>query len=70
MEQYRVEVYNINTFETIENLIVEFSRINELKEFMTKQIHNYKEPYYNISYIVTNPNVKELNKWTNVNVKK
>ena len=53
MEQYRVEVYNINTFETIGNLIVEFSSLNEVKEFMSKQIHNYKEPYYNLSYIFT-----------------
>ena len=62
MEKYQIEVYNVNTFETIEKLIVEFSSIYEIKDYMNKEIHNYKEPYYNLSYIVTNPNVKDLNK--------
>ena len=61
MAQYQIEVYNLNTFETIEKLIVEFSSIYELKDYMNKEIYNYKEPYYNLSYFFTTAHVKEHN---------
>ena len=53
MEEYQIEVYNINTFETIDKFIAEFSSIYELRDYMNEEIHNYKEPYYNLSYIFT-----------------
>lgn len=59
MKEYVVEVYNVNTFETIDTFIAEFSSIYEIKEFMNNEIHNYKEPYYNLSYIFTSAHIKE-----------
>lgn len=64
MKEYQVDVYNINTFETIDTFIAEFTSIYELKDYMNNEIHNYKEPYYNISYFFTTADVKEK-QWTN-----
>lgn len=52
MKEYQVDVYNVNTFETIDTFIAEFPSIYELKDYMNNEIHNYKEPYYNISYFL------------------
>ena len=60
MKEYLVEVYNINTFETIDTFIAEFSSIYEVKDYMNNEIYNYKEPYYNISYFFTTAHIKEI----------
>lgn len=66
MKEYQVDVYNINTFETIDTFIAEFPSIYELKDYMNNEIHNYKEPYHNISYFFTAAHVKEWITWKNL----
>ena len=50
MKEYHVEVYNINTGDIIDDFIGEFQSINELREFMNNEIHNYSESYLNLHY--------------------
>lgn len=47
MEEYSVKVYNEITKEIIDEFVLEFENINELYEFMSNELHNYDEEYYN-----------------------
>lgn len=59
MKEYQVVVYNIKTYKTIDTFIAEFSSIYEVIDYMNSEIHNYKEPYYKLSYFFTSANIKE-----------
>lgn len=50
MKEYKIDVYNVNTGEVIDTFIAEFSSVNELKEFMNNEIHNYSESYLKLHY--------------------
>lgn len=50
MEEYQVDVYNINTGEIIDIFIAEFESINELREFMDIELYNYNVSYLNLHY--------------------
>lgn len=50
MQEYQVYVYNINTGKIIDIFIGEFESINELREFMDIELHNYSESYLNLHY--------------------
>lgn len=50
MKEYEIQVYNINTGEVIDVFIAEFSSVNELKEFMASELHNYNESYLYLNY--------------------
>lgn len=51
MKEYQIDVFNINTGEKIDTFISEFSSVDELKDFMDIELHNYNEPYFNLNYI-------------------
>lgn len=50
MKEYKVDVYNINTGEVIDTFIGSFPTVNELKEFMDSEVHNYNESYIKLHY--------------------
>ena len=65
MKEYKVYVYNINTGEVIDAFIAEFSSVNDLKEFMDSDIHNYSESYIYLHYyfyIIQRSNINEQTK--------
>ena len=43
MIEYKINVYNVNTGKIIDTFIGEFSSVDELKEFMDNELHNYRE---------------------------
>lgn len=51
MKQYHVEVYNINTLETIDDFTSTFENYNQLSEFMDNiQLHNYDDDYFDLDW--------------------
>ena len=48
MKEYTINVYNANTLETIDTFIREFQSVDELRDFMDSELHNYNEPYLKI----------------------
>ena len=50
MKEYQVDVYNVYTGKIIDTFIGEFSSVNELREFMDSELHNYNEPYLKLHY--------------------
>lgn len=50
MRQYQVDVYNINTGEIIDTFIEGFPSVDELREFMDIELHNYSESYLKLHY--------------------
>ena len=52
MKEYTINVYNVNTLETIDTFVAEFENVTELCEFMDTELHNYNEKYTNLDYKV------------------
>ena len=52
MKEYTINVYNVNTLETIDTFIAEFENVTDLCEFMDSELHNYNEKYTNLDYKV------------------
>ena len=50
MKEYQVDVYNVNTGKIIDIFIGEFSSVDELRDFMDSELHNYNEPYLKLHY--------------------
>ena len=50
MKEYTINVYNVNTDIIIDTFIGEFTSVDELKEFMDSELHNYNEPYLKLHY--------------------
>ena len=51
MKKYHVEVYNINTLETIDDFTASFNNNYELTEYMNNiQLHNYNIDYYYLDW--------------------
>ena len=50
MKEYNISVFNLNTLETLDEFIAEFETVNELREFMDNELHNYSENYTNLDY--------------------
>ena len=54
MKQYHVEVYNINTLETVDEFTATFEDLNQLKEFMDNmQLHDYDDDYFDLDWACT-----------------
>ena len=53
MQEYTINVYNVNTLETIDTFVAEFSSVDELRDFMDSELHNYNEPYLKLHYHFT-----------------
>ena len=53
MKEYQVVVYNVNTGKIIDTFIGEFSSVDELREFMDNELHNYNESYLKLHYHFT-----------------
>ena len=53
MKEYQVDVYNVNTGKIIDTFIGEFSSVDELRDFMDSELHNYNEPYLKLHYHFT-----------------
>lgn len=54
MKQYHVEVYNINTLETVDEFTSSFENFNQLKEFMDNmQLHEYDYDYFDLDWAYT-----------------
>ena len=43
MKEYTINVYNVNTLETIDTFVAKFENVTELCEFMDTELHNYNE---------------------------
>ena len=52
MKEYTINVYNVNTLETIDTFEAEFENVTDLCEFMDTELHNYNEKYTNLDYKV------------------
>ena len=52
MKEYTINVYNVNTLETIDTFVAVFESVGDLCEFMDTELHNYNEKYTNIDYKV------------------
>ena len=52
MKEYTINVYNVNTLETIDTFIAEFENVTDLSDFMDTELHNYKEKYTDLDYKV------------------
>ena len=50
MKEYTITVYDVNTDIIIDIFIGEFSSVDELREFMDSELHNYNEPYLKLHY--------------------
>lgn len=53
MEEYQIDVYNVNTGEIIDTFFVDFTTVDELRNFMDNELHNYNEPYFKLHYDIT-----------------
>ena len=52
MKEYTINVYNVNTLETIDTFVAEFENVTDLSDFMEEELHNYNEKYTNLDYKV------------------
>ena len=52
MKEYTINIYNVNTLETIDTFVAEFENVTDLCEFMDTELHNYNEKYTNLDYKV------------------
>ena len=52
MKEYTINVYNVNTLETVDTFVAEFENVTDLCEFMGTELHNYNEKYTNLDYKV------------------
>ena len=53
MKEYTITVYDVNTDIVIDIFIAEFTSVDELREFMDSELHNYNEPYLKLHYHFT-----------------
>ena len=53
MKEYIITVYDVNTDIIIDIFIGEFQSVDELREFMDCELHNYNEPYLKLHYSFT-----------------
>ena len=53
MKEYQVDVYNVYTGKIIDTFIGEFQSVDELRDFMDSELHNYNEPYLKLHYHFT-----------------
>ena len=53
MKEYTINVYNVNTLETIDTFVAEFENVGELCDFMDSELHNYDDKYTNLDYKIT-----------------
>ena len=61
MKQYHVEVYNIDTLETIDDFTSSFNSIHELNDYMNNtQLHNYGVEYYYLDWTYTEWNKHKM----------
>ena len=52
MKEFTINVYNVNTLETIDTFVAEFENVTDLSDFMDTELHNYKEKYTDLDYKV------------------
>ena len=64
MKEYTINVYNVNTLETIDTFVAEFENVTDLCEFMESELHNYDERYMNLNYRYTTLDYKKNNQNT------
>ena len=64
MKEYTINVYNVNTLETIDTFVAEFENVGELCDFMDTQLHNYDVRYTNLNYRYTTLDYKMNNQNT------
>ena len=64
MKEYTINVYNVNTLETIDTFEAEFENVTDLCEFMDTELHNYDDEYTNLNYRYTTLDYKMDNKNT------
>ena len=50
MKEYTINVYNVNTLETIDTFVAEFENVTDLCDFMDTELHNYDDKYTNLDY--------------------
>ena len=50
MKEYTITVYDVNTDIVIDTFIGEFQSVDELRDFMDSELHNYNEPYLKLHY--------------------
>ena len=43
MKEYQVDVYNVYTGKIIDTFIGEFQSVDELRDFIDSELHNYRE---------------------------
>ena len=53
MKEYTITVYDEKTDIVIDIFIGEFQSVDELRDFMDSEIHNYNEPYLKLHYHFT-----------------
>ena len=64
MKEYTINVYNVNTLETIDTFVAEFENVGDLCEFMESELHNYDDGYMNLNYRYTTVDYKMNNQNT------
>ena len=64
MKEYTINVYNVNTLETIDTFVAEFENVGDLCDFMDTELHNYDDKYTNLNYRYTTLDYKMDNKNT------
>ena len=64
MKEYTINVYNVNTLETVDTFVAEFENVGDLCDFMDTQLHNYDVKYTNLNYRYTTHDYKMNNQIT------
>ena len=68
MKQYHIEVFNINTLETVDEFTTSFKNIDDLTEYMENtQLHSYNIDYYFLEWSFNEISHKNKNKNKNNN---
>ena len=50
MKEYTITVYDVNTDIVIDIFIGEFQSVDDLRDFMDSELHNYNEAYLKLHY--------------------
>ena len=64
MKEYTINVYNVNTLETVDTFVAEFENVCDLIDFMNTELHNYDDRYTNLHYRYTTLDYKNDNQNT------
>ena len=64
MKEYTINVYNVNTLETVDTFVAEFENVGDLCDFMDTELHNYDDKYTNLNYRYTTLDYKMNNQIT------